>query len=174
MIRAHLTDLLMAEAECFLRSVSSELESDSPVSRELEIGAGTEVLDRLRAMGGLPVGAAVITPAGDLRASFLIHVVLHSSEEPTRAEGVRLALQNGLRRAQEWEVETLAMQVLGIGAGNLSPEESAEVMIPMIQDHLLHFEHPREVIVAVSNEYEEDVFSRAVELVQRQASAPEN
>jgi len=174
MIQVQLIELLKAEAECLLRSVSSELEPDTEVSRDLEIGAGVEVTDRLEAMGGLPVGAAVVTPGGNLPVPFIIHVVLQSSDVPVGREGVRLALQNGLRRAQEWGMDTLAMPVLGVGAGNFSAEESAAVMIPLIQDHLLRFDHPGEVIVAVSSDYEKDVFHRAVELAERQSSALDN
>lgn len=174
MIRVLREPLSQIPCECILRSVSSELEADTPVSRDLEIDAGTAIVDRLRAMGDLPVGAAVVTPGGDLAVAFLIHAVLRSQEEPIRNETVRLALQNGLRRAQEWGMETLAMPVLGVGAGNLSAEESAQVMVPLIQNHLSEFQHPREVFLAVSSDYEEDVFLRAVELAERQASAREN
>jgi O-acetyl-ADP-ribose deacetylase (regulator of RNase III) len=174
MIRVALSGVVEAGTECVLRSVSSELEPDTAESRDIERGAGSAVGDRLRAMGSLPVGAAVITPGGDLPVAFLIHVVLQSPEEPVRTEGVRLALQNGLRRAQEWAVETLGMPPLGTGAGNLGAEEAADVMIPLIQEHLQRFEHPREVLIAVANEYENDVFLRAVERAGRQASAQEN
>jgi len=165
-----------AEAGCegILRSVSSRLEPDTPVSRDLEMAAGTAMAERLRAMGDLPVGAAVVTPGGDLPAAFLIHVVLQSPEEPIGRETLRLALQNGLRRAREWGLETLAMPVLGVGAGNLSAEEAAEVMVPLIGEHASEFEHPAEVRLMVSSDYEKDVFSRAVELADRRASAREN
>lgn len=163
-----------AGTEAILRSVSSQLEPDTPESRDLAQGAGPDVSERLRGMGSLPVGAAVITPGGDLPVPFLIHVVLQSPEEPIRKEGVRLALQNGLRRAEEWGLESLAMPPLGTGAGNLDAEEAAEVMIPLIQDHLQRFDHPREVVIAVGNDYEDDVFQRAVESAGRQASAQEN
>ncbi len=174
MIRVQLASPFEIPCECLLRSVSSELEPDTPVSRDLEIRAGTEVSDRLRAMGDFPVGAAVVTPGGDLDAAFLIHVVLRSAEEPTRPETLRLALQNGLRRAQEWGVESLAMPILGVGAGNLTAEESAQIMVPLIHEHSAQFEYPREVVLAVSSEYEEDVFLRAVEAAGRRASAMEN
>lgn len=174
MIRVENAALTEIPCECLLRSVSSELEADTPVSRDLELKAGQAMMERFQAMGDLPVGAAVVTPGGDLEAPFLIHVVLRSRDEPTRAESLGLALQNGLRRAREWGVETLAMPVLGVGAGNLSAEESAQVMVPLIQQHLSRFEHPGEVILAVSSDYEEDVFLRAVELAKRQASALEN
>jgi O-acetyl-ADP-ribose deacetylase (regulator of RNase III) len=174
MIRVVLGEPAASGTECILRSVSSELEPDTPESRELELGAGSAVLDRLRATGSLPVGAAVITPGGDLQVPFLIHVVLQSAEQPVGKEGLRLALQNGLRRAQEWGLETLSLPPLGTGAGNLGAEEAAEIMVPLIQDHLLRFEHPRQAVITVANEYQEAVFSRAVELAGRKASARED
>lgn len=174
MIRIFMGTLQEAETEGLVRSISSELEPDTPVSRDLGLAAGEGVLDRLRGMGNLPVGAAAITPGGELAASFLVHVVLQGAELPVQAEMVRAAMVNGLRRAHEWGMETLATPVLGVGAGNLTAEESAEAMIPVIQEHLRRFENPREVVVVVSNDYEEDVFLKAVELAGRHAAAPEN
>ncbi|MGW8265899.1 MAG: macro domain-containing protein [Longimicrobiales bacterium] len=174
MIRVALCGPAAAGTESILRSISSELEPDTPESRDLEVEAGSVVADRLRAMGTLPVGAAVITPGGGLPTAFLIHVVLQSAEEPVRTESLRLALQNGLRRAREWGLESLALAPLGTGAGNLGAEEAAEAMVPLIQDHLRRFEHPREVVITVSNDYENDVFLRAVELAGGQASAQES
>ena len=174
MIRVVISEPASVESEGILRSVSSELEPDTAISRDLGLKAGSAVTDRLAAMGRLSVGAAVITPGEGLAAAFLIHVVLRSPEEPVSLEGVRLALLNGLRRAQEWGLESLALPPLGTGAGNLEPEDSAGVMIPLIQDHLQQFEHPREVIIVVPSEYEEGVFLQAVDLARRQSSAREN
>jgi len=174
MIRVVRCGLVDAAAECLLRSVSSEMEPDTSWSRNVEREAGATIAERLRSMGSLPVGAAVITPGGDLPAAFLIHVVLQSAEDPVRKEGVRLALQNGLRRAQEWGLESLALPPLGTGAGNLGVEEAAEVMIPLLLQHLQRFDHPREVTLVVASEYEEDVFRRAAERTGGQASARES
>ena len=174
MIRVVRADLKDVQSEGVLRSVFSDLTADTPFSREVELRAGSDVTVRLQGMGGLPVGAAAITPGGDLNAAFLIHVVVQSSEVSVTEEGLRNALLNGLRRAQEWGLESLALSPLGTGAGNLEAEESAGVMVPLIQDHLQGFEHPTEVIIVVASEYEEDVFLRAVDLAGRQASAREN
>ena len=152
-----------AGAEAILRSVSSNLEPDTAFSRTVELVAGHGVSDRLDNMGELPVGAAVITTAGDLEAAILIHVVLQSAEEPVRIESLRNALQNGLRRAKEWSIDSLAIPPLGIGAGNLDAEESASEMVSTIRRHLLQFEHPREVTILVGTAFEEDVFRGVVE-----------
>lgn len=171
MIRVDLCGPADSGTECILRSVSSEMEPNTAQSRDLELGAGAAVVDRLRAMGSLPVGAAVITPGGNLPVPFLIHVVLQSAEEPVGREGVKLALRNGLRRAREWGLASLAIPPLGTGAGNLGAEESAEIMVPLLHDHLSRFGHPKEIVITVSNHYENDVFRRAVEVAGRQASA---
>jgi len=174
MIRVVLSGPMDVESEAILRSVSSDMEADTVFSRELEIRAGADLSERLQAMGGLPIGAAVITPGGELSCGFLIHVVLQSAEERVSAVGLRSALQNGLRRAEEWGLDTLALPPLGTGAGNMDADEAAAVMVPLISDHLKNSEHPREVLIVVGTSYERDVFSRAVESIQAHASAREN
>ncbi len=166
MIRVVLSGPTEVESEVILRSVSSDLEADTAFSRELEIRAGPGVSERLQAMGELPVGAAVITQGGDLSAGFVIHVVLQSMEERVTSTGLRSALQNGLRRAEEWGLETLALPPLGTGVGSMDAEEAAAVMVPLISDHLRGSENPREVLIVVGTGYERDVFAQAVESIQ--------
>jgi O-acetyl-ADP-ribose deacetylase (regulator of RNase III) len=161
-------------SEAVLRSVSADLDADTAFSREVEIGAGPDVTERLKAMGSLPVGAAVITSAGDLSAGFLIHVVLQSPEDPVRPDGLRSALKNGLRRAEEWGLESLSLPPLGTGAGNLDAEEAASIMVPVLTDHLLESRNPREVHIVVGSRYEMDVFSSAVEAAANRVPLPDS
>jgi len=166
MIRVLPSDAIPLEADAILRSVSSEMEALTGFGRELERRAGAGPSERLRAMGELPVGAAVITPGGDLAVPFIIHVVLQSADEPVTPGSVRAGLKNGLRRAEEWSLETLAMPALGSGAGNLDAEEAAALMVPLLWNHLRESESPREVLILVGTGYEADVFSRAVDLAR--------
>src|SRR5690606_32477277 len=104
--------------------------------RKLEIAAGEGPAEQCRRLGDLPVGSAVITPAGDLPAQFLIHAIVRSLDEPVTGSGVKRALQNGLRRLAEWGIQRVAMAPLGIGAGNLEADEAASVMIPVLLEHV--------------------------------------
>lgn len=169
MIRVVLSGPSGAGAEAVLRSVTSELAADTAFSREVEVAAGEEVARRLQAMGELPVGAAVITPGGDLEVPFLIHVVLRSREEPVGPETVRTALRNGLRRVQELGLESLALPPLGTGAGNLDPQEAASVMMPVLGDHLPTSASLRDVVILVATPYEREVFLRALDPAQGRA-----
>lgn len=174
MIRVVRSELTSVDADGVLRSVNSDLSADSPASRQVELAMGPEAVERAQAMGEVPVGGAVITPGGDLQAQFVVHAVTQSPVDPVGTESVKTALLNGLRRAREWGLEALALPPLGTGAGNLEAEESASVMIPVIQDHMTSSDSPKETIIVVASEYEEDVFLRAVEFAGRQNSAQES
>lgn len=173
MIRVRVGPLHAAEAEAILRPVSSDFAPVTGPGRDVEIRSGEGIRDRLVALGGLPVGGAVVTPGGDLAVPFLIHVVVQSPEEPVTVAGVRRALINGLRRANEWEMDSLALPPVGTGAGNLDPEAAARVMVPVLVEHMHSHPFPRDVILTVPNEYEEEVFLGAVEKVSKGGSAGE-
>lgn len=152
-------DLVTADVECLLRSVSATLDPLTAVGREIGEAAGEPLLERLHQMGDLPVGGAAITPAGDLSASFIVHVSLQSYDEPVSAGSVRKALLNGLRHACRLGVETLALPPLGTGAGNFDAEWAASLMFEVLRGHMEHEEYPREVTVMVTTEYDLQAFA---------------
>ena len=169
MIRVVLSEAKGCGAEAIFRSISANLEADTPFSRELEILAGPSVSERLQAMGDLPVGAAVITPGGELSQYFLIHVVLQSADEPVTSEGLRSALRNGLRRAEEWGLGSIALPPLGTGAGNMEADEAAALMIPLLSEQLEVAESLEEILILTEAGYEEDVFRRSIEWNEAQS-----
>lgn len=149
--------------EALLRSVGADLEPCTPLEREIDLRAGPELTERLRALGPAPVGAAFVSPAGDLAAGFIIHVVIRGPDEPISEQGIRRALRNGLRQVSAWEMRTLGIVPLGVGAGNLDAEESARIVVDELRLHADLSPFPREVAVAAANPYEEEAFLREVE-----------
>ena len=163
MIDVRRENLVTADVECVLRSVGSTLEPLTAIGREVGAAAGEGLLDRIEQIGDLPVGGAVITPAGNLTASFIVHVALQSREEPVSVGSVRKALVNGLRHICRMDVETLALPPLGTGAGNLDAEVAADVMFEVLRGHMENEEYPREVTVMVATEYELQAFAARFE-----------
>jgi hypothetical protein len=153
-------ELAGVAAEAVLRPVSAEWTAVTHAMRRLELAAGDGPGEQCRRLGELPVGSAVITPAGDLPAQFMIHVIVRSLEEPVSGAGVRRALQNGLRRIAEWGIQRVAMAPLGTGAGNLDADEAASIMIPLLLDRIRAGGPPSEVDIYVDSAYEKDVFER--------------
>jgi O-acetyl-ADP-ribose deacetylase (regulator of RNase III) len=158
MIRVVSTDPETLETEGILRPTTAALDGSSLASRRLESAAGPRLLERLQQTDDLPSGAAIITPAGDLDCSFLIHAVVQTPEEPVGDATVRRALVNGLRRAQEWGLTSLGLLPFGIGAGNLDAEASAGITAEVLQEHLSIVDTLEEIVIAVSSEYERQAF----------------
>lgn len=163
MVRVVLAEFHEIEVEALLRPVSSELAAVTPVSRRIEVQGGEQIQEHLERTGRLPIGGAVITPAGELNVTFVIHVVIQSPSENVSEFAVQQALLNGLRRASEWGIETLGLFPLGTGAGNLDAETAASLMVPVILRHIQSVGLPAEVTIVASNEYERDAFSREVD-----------
>jgi O-acetyl-ADP-ribose deacetylase (regulator of RNase III) len=160
MISVRLGSLHESETVALLRPVRADLEGITGASRRVEAAAGDSVRARLEGMGDLPVGSAVLTPGGDLRVGFVIHVALEGPDEAPSAMGIQRALVNGLRRAREWEIASLSLPPLGLGVGTLEPEDSAYMIVELLQDHLREGEPPGELVIVVESPYEEDLFRR--------------
>jgi O-acetyl-ADP-ribose deacetylase (regulator of RNase III) len=160
MISVRVGTLHEAETQAVLRPVRSDLEGITQASRRIEAAAGEKVRKRLEGMGELPVSSAVLTPGGDLPAGFIIHAVIEGPDESPSALGIQRALVNGLRRAREWEMASLALPPLGLGVGTLDAEDAAQVMVEILLDHLREGEPPNELVIVVENPYEEELFRR--------------
>lgn len=141
-----------------LRPVTAEWDAVTPATRRLELALGADLAAQCRATGDLPVGAALVTPAGDLPFELAVHVAVRSVTEPVSAASVVRALRAGLGRLQEWGVRSVVLPPLGTGAGNLDAEESAELTIPVLLEHADAHEFPEDVLIVVESDYERDVF----------------
>ena len=61
---------------------------------------------------------------------------------------------SALERAQEWRLARVAAPPLGLGAGNLDVEASAEVMAEELARHLRGAAFPERVTLVAETEYE--------------------
>lgn len=148
--------------EGVLRPIRSDSTPLTAEARDVLLGAGPAVVERLDQLGALPVGGAFVTPGGALGALFIIHVVTASEEEPETAVTVQRALGNGLRRATEWGMESLALPPLGLGVGRLDAEEAARAMVELLLNHLDEGHPPLDLTIVVTTDYEAEVFTRLV------------
>ena len=122
---------------------------------------------RLEKIGTLPLGGAVMTPAGELQAGFLIHVVVMSDDEPQTALTVQRALRNGLGRAADWGCASLALPPLGLGVGLTEPEVSGEALVELLWSHIDEGHEPLDLVIVASTSYEEELFAGLIAAAER-------
>ena len=159
MIRVVVDDLAFRSADAIVRPATTRLDPTTPAVRRLETVGGPEFSSHLRLQKELPVGAAVVTAGGgDLPAEFVIHAVIRSDTEPITRDGVARAWRSALQQVQEWEFGAVTVPPIGTGAGNLSVEDAAEIMVPILKVHLGSAAFPSEVSFVVETAAERDAF----------------
>lgn len=163
MIRVVVDDLAFLTADAVVRPATTRLAPTTPAVRRLETVAGPSFADRLRLQKELAVGAAVVTAGGgDLPAEFVIHAVIQSETEPVTRDGVARAWRSTLQQAQEWEFSSVTVPPLGTGAGNLSMEDAANIMVPILETHLGSAAFPANVSIVVETAADRDTFEAAL------------
>jgi O-acetyl-ADP-ribose deacetylase (regulator of RNase III) len=162
-IRVVVDDLAFLASDAIVRPATDRLDPTTPAVRRLETVGGTEFVSRLRLQKELAVGAAVVTAGGGgLPAEFVIHAVIQSDTEPVTRGGVARAWQSVLEQAQAWEFTSLTVPPIGIGAGNLSVEDAAAIMVQVLKAHLGSATFPANVSFVVETPADRDAFEAAL------------
>jgi O-acetyl-ADP-ribose deacetylase (regulator of RNase III) len=151
-------DLASVAADAVVRPANGNLEAITPALRRLELAAGLRFREYCHAQRELGVGAAVVTPAGDLAVELVVHAVIMTRAEPVTETGVRRAAESALRQAAQWHIGTLALPPLGTGAGQLSTEDAAEALLDVIWEHGRNAEQPATVVIVVETDAEREIF----------------
>jgi O-acetyl-ADP-ribose deacetylase (regulator of RNase III) len=162
-IRVVVDDPAFLASDALVRPATARLAPTTPVVRRLEQVGGTEFVSRLRVQKELAVGAAVVTAGGgDLPAEFVIHAVIQSDDEPVTRGGVARAWQSALEQAQAWEFANLTVPPIGTGAGNLSVEDAADIMVQVLKAHLGNAAFPQQVCFVVETPEDREAFEAAL------------
>lgn len=80
MIDVRIDDLVFYSGEAIAWPVTAVLGATTPLLRRVERAGGDALAERVRLQRPLPVGAAVVTGAGDLGVELLIHAVIARSD----------------------------------------------------------------------------------------------
>lgn len=157
-------DLASFAADALVRPATTRLDPTAAALRRLEIVGGQDFQNRIHLNRELAVGAAVVTAAGgDLPAEFVIHAVIRSDTEAVTRGNVARAWLSTLHQAQEWQFAHLSAPPLGTGAGNLTLEDSAEIMATVLHAHKGSAQFPADVSFIVERQEDRQVFEAALQ-----------
>jgi O-acetyl-ADP-ribose deacetylase (regulator of RNase III) len=162
MIDVRVEDLAFYAGHAVIRPATATLGATTPLLRRFELAGGPALLKQLAVTDPLPIGAAVVTGAGDLPVELLVHAIVASPTERVTRDGVRRALRSALQRTHEWQLADVAIPPLGLGAGNLDIEESAELIAAELRAHAQTSDFPRRVTLVAETPDEAAALEHAV------------
>ncbi|MEB3756650.1 MAG: macro domain-containing protein [Desulfurococcales archaeon] len=147
-------DITEAKLDAIVNAANSQLWMGGGVAGAIKRKGGIEIEKEAVEKGPIPVGKAVVTTAGKLKAKYVIHAP--TMEYPAMKiplENAVKATKAALEEAVRLGVESVAFPAMGAGVGGLSVEMVSEVMAKV----LLESRHPRIVVFIAygKNAYEE-------------------
>lgn len=140
------------EAAAIVNSANNDLILGGGVAGAIHKVGGPAIQEECNRIGTIPLGEAVCTSAGNLKARFVIHAAALSLGTWATKENVRLATRNALLRAEERKCKSIAFPALGTGIGAFPIDRSAEIMLEEVLRHLKNGSTLEKVIFVLYDE----------------------
>lgn len=129
-------DITKLEVDAIVNPANSMLIMGGGVAGAIRRVGGKEIQDEALKFAPVPVGKAMATNAGRLKAKYVIHAP--TMEKPaiqTTADNVKLAMKGALNCAEHLRIRSVAFPGMGTGVGSLSLEEASKIMVAQIKEH---------------------------------------
>jgi O-acetyl-ADP-ribose deacetylase len=153
-------DITRLEVDAIANAANDHLWMGAGVAGAIKRAGGDEIEREAVAKGPIPVGDAVATTAGRLRARWVVHGAVMGQDLRTDADKVARTTASCLRAADELGAESLALPAVGTGVGGFPLDECARIMVEAARAH-----EPRtlkRVVFAVFGAEARDAFERAL------------
>ena len=122
-------DITESQADAIVNAANNHLWMGSGVAGAIRQKGGESIEIEAIAKGPIPIGEAVATTAGKLRARYVIHAAAMGQDLRTDENKIRAATQNALLRAEELKLSSIDFPALGIGVGGFPVTIAAKLMI---------------------------------------------
>jgi len=151
-------DITQLECDALVNAANNRLWMGGGVASALKRVGGKEIEAEAVKKGPIPVGEAVVTGAGKLKARYVIHAAVMGQDLKTDAEKIRQATRNSLLRADELGMKGLAFPALGTGVGGFPLDECARIMLNEVRQYSAR--HLEKVILVLFDQPAYDAFKR--------------
>ena len=129
-------DITDIEVDAIVNAANTRLILGGGVAGAIRRKGGDLIQKECDKIGSIPLGEAVVTGAGKLKAKFVIHAAGMHLGGSVSEEPLREATKNSLLRADEKVLKTIAFPAIGTGVGGFSINRCAQVMIDIVVEYL--------------------------------------
>src|SRR5271165_977527 len=129
-------DLAEMDVDAIVNAANNDLQLGGGVAGAIRRKGGEAIQRECDAIGSIPIGGAVITSGGNLRARFVIHAASMQLGGETTARALRTSTAFSLRIASERGLRSIAFPAVGTGIAGFPLSECAQIMLQEVAGHL--------------------------------------
>lgn len=156
-------DIAEQDTEAVTTAAHWKLNGGNGTDGTIHSKGGTSIIEECRKIGGCPIGDAVVTGAGNLKAKYVIHAVgpVWNTEKDERTTKLllRSAYFETMKRATEIGVKSLSIPVISTGAFAVPFQWAVPIAVKSVFDFLNRHETSLELVRHV-------IYSRESEIVE--------
>jgi O-acetyl-ADP-ribose deacetylase len=154
-------DITDEDTEAIVNAANSSLDHGGGVAGAILSKGGKIIQDESDKIGFVPVGSAVITLGGNLKAQFVIHAVGPRMGEGNEDEKLRNATSNSLRLADSEGIHTISFPAISTGIFGYPIERCAKIMLQAVHQYCEGQTKLREIRFCLFDESAKQVFESA-------------
>jgi O-acetyl-ADP-ribose deacetylase (regulator of RNase III) len=160
LVRDDITDM---EIDAFVFDITEDVKLGSGHGSAIQQRGGVKIQEALDAVGRCPVGEAIVTTGGLLKAKHIIHANGPKFCEPDEEGKLRRATEAALRLADENGLETLAFPPMGTGLYQVPVDLCARVMVDAVVAHLGGETSLKQVLFVIPDSRERGAFEARIQ-----------
>ena len=150
-VRVELGDITEQDVDAIVNAANNDLILGAGVAGAIARRGGPAIQAECDQIGGIGVGDAAITGAGNLKARYVLHAASMHLGGRTTPEALRSAMTRCFELAAEHQCRSIAIPAVGTGIARLSLHECAAVMVDCVRESLHMHGHPNDVRFVLFN-----------------------
>lgn len=128
-------DITAMDTDSIVNPSNTSLILGAGVSGAIASKGGPSIQQEMSRIGGCPVGGAVVTGGGTLKARYVIHAVGPQMGEGEEDEKLRSATVESLKRAEELKISSITFPAISTGIYGFPLDRCSRIMLSAVLDH---------------------------------------
>lgn len=129
-------DITEADTEAIVNPANAALVLGGGVAGAIRTKGGSAIQAECNTYGGIPIGAAVKTTGGNLKAKYVIHAVGPRMGEGDEDSKLKTATLSALKLTDRDGIKTLTFPAISTGIFGFPMDRCAEIMLRTTIDYL--------------------------------------
>ena len=164
-------DICDLEVDAIVNAANLSLWMSTGVGGEIKRAGGDAIEFAAVRQAPVPLGGAIVTPAGRLAARAVIHAVSLDRDRRTSGEVLDRAVRSAMARARDIRAASVAFPAMGTGVGGFPLDEAARITVRAVREELPASPTIEHVIFAMRGAAAYQAFKTALAAVAEEPAA---
>jgi O-acetyl-ADP-ribose deacetylase (regulator of RNase III) len=152
-IQVKVGDITNVKADAIVNPANSYGLMGGGVALSIKEKGGAGIEKEATSKAPIPVGGAIATTAGKLKAKYVIHApTMVEPAQPSNIRAIKKATLAALKRGSELGISSIAFPGMGTGVGGVPKDKAARAMIEAIKDFLQETRIEKILLIAYNQE----------------------